>query len=184
MLTSAAYGLSGDPITIGHQWVVAHGSHTYDKLYLIMASNAEKRYTFQPLDRMNMCRELAGEFKNVELVILSDEFLVRRAKQLGATVLLRGVRNNMDREYEEGIRQFNDWLDPGIQTVYVQPPGEVERNWIGAMRGTVPEQERIIQFVSSSLVRGIVGIVGWEDVVARMVPPYVMPYLREFARKR
>lgn len=182
MPTVAAYGLSGDPITNGHRWVVEHGSNNYDKLFLIMASNADKRYAFQPLDRMTMCGELAGEFKNVELVVLSDNFLVRKAKELKATVLLRGIRNNMDREYEEGIRLFNRWLDPDIDTVYVQPPGAQERCMFGDMR-KVPENEQIIQFVSSSLVRGIVGLKGWREVAAKLVPPYVMPYLDALSKK-
>ncbi len=181
MPTIAAYGLSGDPITHGHRWIVEYASQKYDKVYIIMATNAVKKYAFQPLDRINMCKELAQEFKNVEPVVLSDEFLVRRAKELGATVLLRGIRNNMDKYYEEGIKLFNQWLDPELQTVYVHPPGDVERFLYGDMRGKVPEREQIIQFVSSSLVRGIVGLKGWRDIASKLVPPYVMPYLDRLA---
>ena len=181
----AVYGLSGDPITNGHRWVLEQTHQIYKKIFLVMATNHTKNYAFLPLERITMCRTLADEFPNVEFAVLTDEFLVKKAKTLGATVLLRGVRNNMDKEYEEGIELFNNWLAPELVTVYVQPPGELDDPpLLSPMEPPLsPHHPLIVRFVSSSLVRGIVGLKGWQEVAEKLVPSYVMPYLESFSRR-
>lgn len=179
----AVYGLSGDPITNGHRWVVQQASQTYDKVYVVLAANAAKSYAFPPLERLMMARHLATEFPNVEAMSIHDELLVRKAKELGATVLLRGVRNKIDTDYEEGIRLLNDWLDPTVRTEYVYPPGHREEKVLGYGLPRTPE-DAVIRFVSSSIVKGLVGLKGWEEYVAKMVPEYVMPFLRAYAERK
>lgn len=180
----AAYGLSGDPITNGHRWVVEYGSTNFDKVYVMLATNSKKEYSFAPLERIAMCNALAHEFPNAEFVHVIDEFVVRKADSFGATVLLRGIRNDLDHHFEEGIRLFNDWLCPTIETRYIYAPAERfgkafdNREFLNLKDG-----ERILGFLSSSLVKGIVGLNGWEEIAREMVPDYVMPYLQMLSQR-
>ncbi|MFX9181090.1 hypothetical protein ABTN76_20270, partial [Acinetobacter baumannii] len=86
-----------------------------------------------------------------------------------ATAMLRGVRNSQDAHYEEGIRLFNKWLVPSVETVCVQIPNIAQIEYDG-MGYTLTPVERTLPFLSSSLVKGIVGLKDWRDVVCKLVP--------------
>lgn len=179
----AVYGLSGDPITNGHRWILECASKDYQRVYLVMATNRDKKYAFQPLDRMTMCQKLADEFENVEFITLPEnEFLVRKAKELKASVLIRGIRNDADKEYEEPMRLFNKWLLPEIETVYVHLPTMF--NECVFQYSHKPEYKNCVcRFVSSSLIRSIVGLNDWQEIAEKLVPSYVMPYLESLSRR-
>ncbi len=176
----AAYGLSGDPVTNEHRWVLEYASEIYEKVFLVMTANTTKKYTFPPLDRITMCRHLANEFSNVEFLVLSDDdFLARKAADLGANVLLRGLHNNTTKEYEDNMYLFNKWLVPEVKTVYVQPPGETDQ-----VKSLSSGKEReIIRFASSSLVKSIVGLKDWKEVAKDLVPYYVLPFLENLSKR-
>lgn len=180
---TAVYGLSGDPITNGHRWVLECASKDYRKVYLVMATNKGKKYAFQPLDRMTMCQKLADEFENVEFVTLPEnEFLVRKAAELGALALVRGIRNDIDEQYEESMRLFNKWLAPEIETIYVHLPKSF--NELTLRYSHSPEYKNsVCKFISSSLIRGIVGLNGWQEIAEKLVPHYVMPFLESLSKR-
>jgi pantetheine-phosphate adenylyltransferase len=155
----ALYGLSADPPTLGHQHVIDYGAKNYEQLIVALADNPTKRYTFTPVDRFVMVQAMVAH-KNVKIVEAGHEFLVDTARKHKATVLLRGIRNNTDAEYERAMAEFNAWLAPGIQTVWVGPPPNLPN------------------IVSSTFVKGLVGLDGWRAIVSKLVHPAVMPYLQ------
>ena len=64
--------------------------------------------------------------ENVEIVSSHDELVVDIAKRLGATFLVRGLRNSTDLQYEASFDYYNHQLSPGIETIYLHSrPGHL-----------------------------------------------------------
>lgn len=165
--TKALYALSGDPVTNGHVWVIERALLTFDRLVVAIAENPAKRYTFGLAARATMLKAAVPDppASLTFTTILPGETTVRVAKQTGATVLVRGVRNAADCAYELSLAHFNAKLEPGVHTVWVPTPAALAD-------------------VSSSFVKRLVGLDGWEEVVRDLVPPVVLDYLGRWHRQR
>ncbi len=161
MKRTAVYAGSFDPPTNGHLWMMRQGSVLFDELIVILAVNPEKR-SFLPMEqRVRLLESLAADLPGrVRVEVRMQGFLAEHATQLGATHLLRGVRNASDLEYEKTMARMNARMQPELQTVFLVPPPEYED-------------------VSSSLVRGFIGQPGWERWVQPCVPPSVLDALKK-----
>jgi pantetheine-phosphate adenylyltransferase len=155
------YAGSFDPLTIGHLWMIEQGVSLFDRLVVAIGTNPEKKYTFTVEERLAMLRESTSEFPNLSLASFSNRYLIHYAQSLGATHILRGIRSESDYEYERTIRHINGDLDSVICTVFLMPP-------------------RGIAEVSSSMVKDLVGPVGWKRVVRKYVPEPVYRRFIEF----
>lgn len=145
------YAGSFDPLTIGHLWMIEQGARLFDRLTVAVGVNPDKKYTFPLEDRLAMLRESMKPFRNVSVASFSNRYLIHYAQLIGATHILRGIRTESDYEVERTMRNINGDLDSGICTVFLIPP-----------RGIVE--------VSSSMVRGLVGPAGWQEIVRKYVP--------------
>ena len=148
------YAGSFDPLTVGHLWMIEQGVGIFDRLTVAVGVNPEKNYTFALADRLEMLRECTRSFPNVEVASFSNRYLIHYAQIIGATHILRGIRTESDYEFERTMRNVNGDLDERICTVFLMPP-------------------RGIAEVSSSMVRGLIGPVGWKKIVRQCVPPPV-----------
>lgn len=151
------YAGSFDPLTIGHLWMIEQGVRLFDRLTVAIGVNADKKYSFALEDRMAMLRASTRHFRNVSVASFTNRFLIHYAQSIGATHILRGIRTESDYEFERTMRNINGDLDSGICTVFLMPP-------------------RGIAEVSSSMVRGLIGPVGWQKIIRKYVPAPV--YLR------
>lgn len=160
-MSIAVYGLSADPPTNGHLRLISYGAAHHETLYVVLANNPQKRYTFSANDRLEMLIEMTRDFRNVKVAELKPTMLlVRFAASVNASILLRGIRTARDQEYESGMSHFNEWLAPTIRTVYVPAaPGQ--------------------PYLSSSLVKSLVGMDEWRTYVPALVPPCVMKRLEK-----
>lgn len=151
----AIYAGSFDPPTNGHLWMMQRGACLFDELVVVLAVNPDKP-GFLPLEqRSRLLRELVAELPGVVRVeVVQQGFLVDFALRIGAAYLLRGIRNTIDFEYEKAMARMNGRMQPEIQTVFLMPPSELEE-------------------ISSSMVRGFVGLPDWERWVQACVPPCV-----------
>jgi pantetheine-phosphate adenylyltransferase len=153
----AIYAGSFDPITAGHLWMIWRGSELFDKLIVAVSTNAEKKCMFDLATRISLIKEAIieqydGELPNVEVVSVADDYIVTFAREQGAEYLLRGIRSNIDFEYESQIARINHDIANGyhIQSVFLMPKVEVGH-------------------VSSSMVKGLIGFNGWERAVKQYV---------------
>lgn len=151
----AIYAGSFDPPTNGHLWLIAQGAKLFDELVVAIGTNPEKRYTFSLAERLAMLAQLVSAYPNASVASYDNQFLVHYAESVGASHILRGIRNEGDYQNERGLRHINHDLRAEITTVFLMPPRELAE-------------------VSSSLVKGLIGPVGWEAVVQRYVPPAVL----------
>ncbi len=112
------YAGSFDPFTNGHLHVIERSSRLFDRVIVGIAVNTAKVRRFP---QAPMLKAMEAVFKreglsNVEVVAFED-LTVDVAKRYGATYLVRGLRNNMDYEYEENISSINEEIS-GLDTVY------------------------------------------------------------------
>jgi pantetheine-phosphate adenylyltransferase len=156
----ALYAGSFDPPTIGHLWMIEQGAALFPRLVVAVGRNPAKRCAFTVEERMEMLRRSTRAPGRLEVTSFGDEFLIRFAKTIGATHILRGIRSASDYEYERAMRNINGDLGPGITTVFLMPPRDIAE-------------------VSSSMVKGLIGPTGWKRVVRKYVPPPVLARLIE-----
>jgi len=150
-MRTAVYAGSFDPITLGHLWMVESACALFDELIVAVGVNPEKKYLFSLEDRLAMLRESTAHCRNVRIASYENMFLVHYARQVGASFILRGIRNEQDYAYERGMRYVNAELDGNVRTIFMVPPRELVE-------------------VSSSFVKGLVGPQGWQPILERYVP--------------
>ncbi|MDD2658262.1 MAG: pantetheine-phosphate adenylyltransferase [Methylococcales bacterium] len=152
----AIYPGTFDPITNGHVDIIARASKLYHKVIVAVAVNRGKAPLFSLDERVELVRSVTPEFSNVE-VIGFDNLLVDCAKQLGANVILRGLRAVSDFEYEFQLAGMNRRLAPQLETVFMTPAEQYE-------------------FISSTMIREIAQLKG---DVSCFVPDTVLQRLVE-----
>ena len=153
-MVKAVYTGSFDPLTVGHMSIIERSSKIFDKLAVVVGTNADKKeqYMFSAKERMLMIEKSVQHLSNVEVAILDNGFIVKYAADVDAKVLVRGVRSPEDFYNESLMDEANSLMDSTITTVFMRPPKGIEH-------------------VSSSFVkRYIVGPDGWQNVVHKYVP--------------
>ena len=133
----ALYPGSFDPVTYGHLDLIRRASRLFDKLVVGVSNNPKKTPSFTLEERTEMIRRVCAEegLTNVEVGSYQC-LLVDYAAEVGATVVVRGLRAVADFEYEFQMSLANHKLHPDIETVFFNT---LEHNL----------------FISSSLVREI-----------------------------
>lgn len=159
-MKKAVYAGSFDPITNGHLWMVKEGAGLFDKLFVSIGINPDKRNTFSLEERLDMLKKALKDYRNVKVGSFTNQFLAKYASSVNAEYLLRGIRTEGDYQYERTMRHINSDMNPSIVTVYMMPPREIVE-------------------VSSSMVKGMIGPEGWEDAIRSYVPEYVYGKLIE-----
>jgi len=154
----AVYAGTFDPITLGHLWIIEKGSRLFDRLVVSVGTNPEKTCYFSLEDRMKMIQLSIAGIKNAVVENYTNKFLIKHAESIGATFILRGIRSTSDYEYEKTLSYVNRDLNSDIVTVFLLPPRELIE-------------------VSSSIVKGLIGPEGWQDVVKNYVPKCVLDRL-------
>src|SRR5580693_10744532 len=121
MKTSLAiYPGSFDPVTNGHLDLIERGTKIFDRLVVAVLRNSEKDPLFTTAERVEMLREVAKQWDNVEVDVF-EGLLVEYARQRKAQVILRGIRAISDYEYELQMALMNRKLEPHIETVFMLP---------------------------------------------------------------
>ena len=117
MSRNAIYAGSFDPVTVGHVDLIRRGSRLYDELIVAVGNNPAKKYWFDIDMRTHLIAESVGDLDNVTVVPFTG-LLVAAAEQLGADVILRGLRalSDFDLEFRNGLA--NRDLS-GIETVFL-----------------------------------------------------------------
>jgi pantetheine-phosphate adenylyltransferase len=152
---TAVYPGTFDPMTLGHADLMRRAARLYDRLVLAVAAGHHKRTMFTIAERLEMAREIAAPYPNVEVMAfrgLLRDFVVG----LGAKVVVRGLRAVSDFEYEFQMAGMNRQLMPDVETVFMTPSDQ-------------------FQFVSGTFVREIATLGG---DVSKFVAPSVLERLR------
>jgi len=114
----AVYTGMFDPIHLGHIDVIGRGSKIFDRLVVGVGINPDKAPFFTLEERVGLVRDVIAPFPNVTV----RPFLglaVTFVRELGARVMLRGLRTTTDMEIEFAMSLMNLNLDPEIETVFL-----------------------------------------------------------------
>lgn len=116
-MKSAVYPGSFDPVTVGHLDIIKRAAQIFDKVYVCVMVNSEKKPMFTLEERMEFIRRTVGECGNVE-VDCSDELLVRYVARKRANVIVKGLRAVSDFEAEFQMALINKQISP-VDTVFL-----------------------------------------------------------------
>jgi len=154
---TALYPGTFDPVTNGHLDIIGRAVKLVDRLVIGVAINTGKGPLFTLEERVEILREQTADFKGAEIVVRPfDTLLVHFAREVGASIIVRGLRAVADFEYEFQMTAMNQQLDRNIETVFLMAD---------------PRH----QAVASRLVKEIAALGG--DITA-FVPPQVAVKLR------
>ena len=110
---------SFDPMTNGHLDLIERASKLFDKLYVGIFYNPHKM-GFLPIEsRKKTVEKAVGHLKNVEVMASHNELVVDVARKLGVQVLVRGLRNATDLQYEASFDYYNHQLASELETIYL-----------------------------------------------------------------
>jgi pantetheine-phosphate adenylyltransferase len=119
----ALYAGSFDPVTNGHLDVVRQATRLADKLVLAIGVHPGKEPLFQAEDRLAMLRETCEPLARKAGIALEattfQDLVVSTARRVGATILIRGLRDGTDLDYEMQMAGMNGTMAPDVQTVFL-----------------------------------------------------------------
>ena len=118
--TIALFPASFDPVTNGHLDITYRALRLFGRLVLAVAMNVDKQGTFTPEERVEMLKTVVGDEPGISVTSF-DGLTVDFARQIGAQVIIRGVRAMSDFEYEFEMALMNQNLYPEIETVFMMP---------------------------------------------------------------
>ena len=114
---------SFDPMTNGHLDVIEHAAALCDRLVVGVGSNPNKAPLFTVEERLKLIREAAAPVMKkarCELDIVEFTGLaIEAARQAGATLIVRGLRDSTDFNYEMQMAGMNETMAPELQTVFL-----------------------------------------------------------------
>lgn len=105
------------PVTKGHVDAIKKSAKLVDKLYVVMGVNASKNYVIPQDARLSMLKKSLKDFVNVE-VVRYDGMMTDFCKQVGATVMIKAIRNAMDLQSVIDLCDINESYWDG-ETVFV-----------------------------------------------------------------
>jgi pantetheine-phosphate adenylyltransferase len=157
----ALYPGSFDPVTLGHVEIVRRAAHFVDRLVIAVGTHHDKHPLFSAEERVALARDvlepIAAETGMKLSVTTYDSLTVDAAKAAKATVVIRGLRDAGDFDYEMQMAGMNAALAPEIETVF-----------LASTPGT--------RHIAASLVRQIAAMGG---DVSSFVPPIVGAALKQ-----
>lgn len=163
---TALYAGSFDPPTNGHLDVLRQALGLADRVVAAIGVHPGKAPAFSFDERVAMIGEAAsaafGPAEAARVSVVSfDGLVVDAARAHGAGLLIRGLRDGTDLDYEMQMAGMNGEMAPGVQTVFLpaSPP---------------------VRHITATLVRQIAAMGG---DVSRFVPPAVLPHLGRLARR-
>jgi pantetheine-phosphate adenylyltransferase len=129
MARTALYAGSFDPVTNGHLDVVRGAAALCDRLVLAIGVHPGKTPLFPAEERLAMlaevCRPVVAKAGVTLECVTFDDLVITAAQRAGATILIRGLRDGTDFDYEMQMAGMNGTMAPGVQTVFLPASPDV-----------------------------------------------------------
>ncbi|MBE6778841.1 MAG: pantetheine-phosphate adenylyltransferase [Ruminococcaceae bacterium] len=153
---------SFDPVTLGHLDIITRASKLFDKVIVVVMSNAAKSPLFSQVERMALLNKAIAEASITNVSVdCYDGLLADYAKMRKATAIVKGLRAVSDFEYEFQMALTNRKMYPEAETVFLTTAAEN-------------------LYLSSSLVKQVARLDG---DVSDFVPACILPEIKEKLRK-
>ena len=113
-----------DPVTVGHLDVISRVSAMFDEVVVAVVDDSfRKSVLFTAAERVHFLEVSTRHLSNVSVVVMQG-LVVTLAREVGAHVLVKGLRAVTDFEYEFQMAQLNRKLDPDLETMYLMASAE------------------------------------------------------------
>ncbi len=146
---------SYDPVTKGHEDIVRRAATLFGNVCVVVSVNRDKKTLFSKEERLEMCKKAFADDPRITVTAF-DGLIVDFCKKAGAAVLVKGVRNSADYEYEENIANINDRLSGyGVETVILAARPEVRHISSSAVRELLSFGADVSDYVSEKIIRDI-----------------------------
>jgi len=157
------YPGSFDPITVGHVDIIEKALEVCDEVHVVVANNVDKKHMFSFQERSEIVQEAIKNIKVPDgkkvLVVQYGGIVSLYAKKVHANIMIRGLRNHIDLEYEQSLEQFTKKTNEHMVTMYFS----AEANHL---------------FTSSSLVRNFIST-GFLDRLEEYMPSSIIVFQKE-----
>lgn len=130
---------SFDPVTKGHEDVIRRACALYDKLYVVVFINPEKKGFFPIEKRVELLKKVCEKFPSVT-VDASNGYVADYVKEKEIDVIVRGIRGDADRAYEEEMAKYN-FDRSGVSTVFLSAKDELKSFSSRLVRDTLLKDE-------------------------------------------
>ncbi len=115
---TAVYAGSFDPVTNGHLDVMRRAAKLCERVVVAVGIHPTRNPLFSLEERLTLLRAVTSDLENVEVATFSG-LLITYCTEIGAHVLVRGLRHAMDFEYELQIAQANKDMAPEVETLFL-----------------------------------------------------------------
>ena len=116
---------SFDPVTNGHINLIKRTALLFDDVTVGIFVNSSKKYLFTEAERLSMLSESIADIKNAHAEICSG-LVAKYCKDNNIDVIVKGVRNASDYEYELGMAKINREFAPNTETLFLPADSSVE----------------------------------------------------------
>lgn len=158
---------SYDPFQRGHAWLAKQALQLAETVSVVISYNVDKKGMFNLEERTSLISTVLdielpqrSDRDRISIEVVTEEILACYAKRTGATLLVRGLRNDLDFRYERDILDINRIAVPEIETVFMMPPSE-------------------LTLASSSMVKGLLKFDGGRKIAEQFAHPAVVDALLE-----
>jgi pantetheine-phosphate adenylyltransferase len=131
---------SFDPMTVGHLDIVKRALALYDEVVVAVLVNPAKKYAYTMAERTKMAELTVAGLDRVR-VVSSEGLLVDLFDELQADVIVKGIRNEQDRAYEEEMAEWNVSHNPRAVTVFLQAADDYEEISSTSVRNLLREEK-------------------------------------------
>ena len=133
---------SFDPITVGHVDVIERASKIFDTVVVMVMVNKEKQYMFTIDQRTQLAKLSCDHLDNVK-VLSSEGMLIDAVNELGANVIIKGVRTIKDFKYEQVQAYWNKEHNPKAETMYLPSDPRLKRVSSTLVRKLIEENKSL-----------------------------------------
>ena len=148
----ALFPASFDPVTNGHLDIVSRALRLFDRLVVAVAVNVEKNEAFSLAERLECLEQVLSDEARVSITSF-EGLTVDFAREIGAQVIIRGVRAMSDFEYEFEMALMNKHLYSEIETVFLMASPEYLYVSSSRLKELVRFGRAVDEFVPASVAK-------------------------------
>jgi len=143
-----------DPLTLGHEEIIDRAANLFDHLLVSVANDSLKSTMFELDDRLKLVEIISSRYPNVT-VSSYDGLTIDFAKSNNINVILRGVRNSSDFNYESQISQMNNTMDKSLESLFFIASDSYKSITSSLVRQVISLNGDYSNFISNDVARYI-----------------------------
>lgn len=156
-MRKAVFSGTFDPVTMGHIDIIGRAARLFDEVHVVVARNPEKKNMFTEDERLDMLKRAVSELECADRVkcVVWDRPVFEYCAKVGCRVIVKGVRNTADFDYEKVLARQTESLSPDIETVCLFSNGKYDYVSSSYVRGCVEYGVPLGDCVPSSVVEAL-----------------------------